>query len=148
MHSGNLWQDLVTEQQQSIKQCFVISFNTKNNTVNSHYWYILVSKLSITTSLPVLIWIGLWTLFWTYLWRRKWQLTPVSCLENHMDRGVWWVTVHGVAKSRTRLSDFTFFTWWAAQGGARDNVSAPKCSSSWKSTDSAEHLNMCNYKFL
>ena len=28
-----------------------------------------------------------------------------SCLENHMDRGVWWVTVHGVTKSRTRLSD-------------------------------------------
>ena len=29
------------------------------------------------------------------------------CLENPMDRGVWWATVHGVAKSRTRLSDFT-----------------------------------------
>ena len=26
-----------------------------------------------------------------------------------MDRGAWWVTVHGVAKSRARLSDFTFF---------------------------------------
>ena len=25
-----------------------------------------------------------------------------------MDRGAWWVTVHGVAKSLTRLSDFTF----------------------------------------
>ena len=25
-----------------------------------------------------------------------------------MDRGVWWATVHGVAKIRTRLSDFTF----------------------------------------
>jgi len=24
-----------------------------------------------------------------------------SCLENSMDRGVWWATVHGVAKSRT-----------------------------------------------
>ena len=32
-----------------------------------------------------------------------------SCLENPMDGGVWWVTVHGAAKSRTRLSDFTFF---------------------------------------
>ena len=28
-----------------------------------------------------------------------------SCLENLMDRGAWWATVHGVAKSRTRLSD-------------------------------------------
>ena len=26
------------------------------------------------------------------------------CLENPMDRGVWWATVHRVAKSRTRLS--------------------------------------------
>ena len=26
-----------------------------------------------------------------------------------MDGGAWWATVHGVAKSRTRLNDFTFF---------------------------------------
>ena len=25
-----------------------------------------------------------------------------------MDRGAWWAAVHGVSKSRTRLSDFTF----------------------------------------
>ena len=25
-----------------------------------------------------------------------------------MDGGAWWAAVHGVAKSRTRLSDFTF----------------------------------------
>ena len=31
-----------------------------------------------------------------------------SCLENPMDGRAWWATVHGVAKSRTRLSDFTF----------------------------------------
>ena len=31
-----------------------------------------------------------------------------SCLENPMEGGAWWATVHGVAKSRTRLSDFTF----------------------------------------
>ena len=31
-----------------------------------------------------------------------------SCLENPMDGGAWWATVYGVAKSRTRLSDFTF----------------------------------------
>ena len=31
-----------------------------------------------------------------------------SCLENPMDRGGWWATVHGVAKSRTRLGDLTF----------------------------------------
>ena len=36
--------------------------------------------------------------------------TPVqySCLEDSMDGGAWWAAVHGVAKSLTRLSDFTF----------------------------------------
>ena len=36
--------------------------------------------------------------------------TPLqySCLENRMDRGAWWAAVHGVAKGRARLSDFTF----------------------------------------
>ena len=35
--------------------------------------------------------------------------TPLqySCLENPMDEGAWWAAVHGVAKSRTRLSEFT-----------------------------------------
>ena len=32
-----------------------------------------------------------------------------SCLENPMDGGACWATVHGVAKSQTRLRDFTFF---------------------------------------
>ena len=31
-----------------------------------------------------------------------------SCLENPLGRGAWWAVVHGVAKSRTWLSDFTF----------------------------------------
>ena len=30
------------------------------------------------------------------------------CLENSMNRGAGWATVHGVAKSQTRLSNFTF----------------------------------------
>ena len=36
--------------------------------------------------------------------------TPLqySCLENPMNRGAWWAAVHGVAKSRAQLSDFTF----------------------------------------
>ena len=31
-----------------------------------------------------------------------------SYLETPMDRGAWWAVVHGVTKSRTRLSDFTY----------------------------------------
>ena len=36
--------------------------------------------------------------------------TPLqySCLENPMDGGAWWAAVHGVTKSQTQLSDFTF----------------------------------------
>ena len=30
-----------------------------------------------------------------------------SCLENPMDGGAWWATIHGVTKSWTRLSDLT-----------------------------------------
>ena len=36
--------------------------------------------------------------------------TPLqySCLENPMDGGAWWAAVHGVVKSWTQPSDFTF----------------------------------------
>ena len=36
--------------------------------------------------------------------------TPLqySCLANPMDRGAWWAAVHGVARSQTQLSNFTF----------------------------------------
>ena len=42
--------------------------------------------------------------------------TPLqySCLENPMGRGAWWATVHGIAKSLTRLSDFTFTFYFHA----------------------------------
>ena len=40
-------------------------------------------------------------------WSRKWQPTPVYCQGNSIDRGTWWARVHGVAKSRTRISDQT-----------------------------------------
>ena len=35
-------------------------------------------------------------------------LLQYSCLENPRDGGAWWVAVHGVTKSQTRLSDFPF----------------------------------------
>ena len=28
-----------------------------------------------------------------------------SCLDNPMDRGAWWATVHGITKNQTRLSN-------------------------------------------
>ena len=42
--------------------------------------------------------------------------TPLqySCLENLMDGGAWQAAVHGVAKSLTRLSNFTFAFYFHA----------------------------------
>ena len=40
--------------------------------------------------------------------RRQWHPLQYSCLENPMDGRAWWAAVHGVARSRTRLSNFTF----------------------------------------
>ena len=40
--------------------------------------------------------------------RRQWHPLQYSCPENPMDGGAWWAAVHGVAKSQTRLSNFTF----------------------------------------
>ena len=44
--------------------------------------------------------------------------TPLqySCLKNPMDGGAWWAAIHGVTKSQTRLSDFTFAFHFHALG--------------------------------
>ena len=53
----------------------------------------------------------------TWVWSLGWEdplekelANPLqdSCLENPMDGGTWWATVHGVTKSRIELSEFTF----------------------------------------
>ena len=49
--------------------------------------------------------------------------TPLqySCLANPMDGGAWWAAVHGVAKSWTRLSDFTFTFHFSCIGESSGN---------------------------
>ena len=44
---------------------------------------------------------------WLFLGEGNGTPLQSSCLENPMDGGAWWAAVHGVTKSRTRLSDFT-----------------------------------------
>ena len=59
-------------------------------------------------------------LSWLFCWFleervREGNGTPLqySCLENPMDGGAWWEAVHGVARSRTGLRNFTFtFMHW------------------------------------
>ena len=50
--------------------------------------------------------------------RRRWHPSAIqySCLENPMDGEAWWAAVHGVARSWTRLSDFTFTFHFHALG--------------------------------
>ena len=62
------------------------------------------------TFILLLVLIISWYLYSLTLGFRDGSGTPLqySCLKNPMDRAVWWAAVHGVAKSRTRLSDFTF----------------------------------------
>ena len=50
----------------------------------------------------------MWNIIFTEFREGNGTLLQYSCLENPMDGGAWWAAVHGVAKSRTRLSDFTF----------------------------------------
>ena len=54
-----------------------------------------------------------------------------SCLENPMDRGAWWATVLGVAKSRTRLSNFISLLLHGQSGkeqwcGGQRNLAQPQ----------------------
>ena len=96
-------------------------------------------------------------------WNREGNGTPLqySCLENPMDGGACWAAVHGVAKSRTQLSNFTFTfmhwrrkwqptavflpgefqergAWWAAVYGVTQSrtrlkwLSSSSSSSGWK----------------
>ena len=56
--------------------------------------------------------------------------TPLqySCLENPMDRGAWWATVHGVARSLTILSDFTFTFHFSLSRIEEGNGNPLQCS--------------------
>ena len=47
-----------------------------------------------------------------------------SCLENSMDGGAWWATVHGVTKSQTRLSDFTYLIYMQNTSSGLDEAQA------------------------
>ena len=49
-----------------------------------------------------------------YCRRRRWHPTPGLSPGETMDGGAWWAAVHGVAKSQTRLSDFTFTSHFQA----------------------------------
>ena len=58
--------------------------------------------------------------------------SSILAWENPMDRGAWWAAVHGVAKSRTRLRDFTFtFHFHALEKEMATHSSIPAWKISW-----------------
>ena len=72
----------------------------------------------------------------TQLYRHEGNGTPLqySCLENPTDGGAWWAAVHGVAKSRTRLSDFPFtFHFHALEKEMATHSSVLGESQGWRS---------------
>ena len=75
-----------------ISQCIPLSFPL---CVYMFILYICVSILALEIRFICTIFLG------------EGNGTPLqySCLENPMDGGAWWTAVHGVAQSRTRLSD-------------------------------------------
>ena len=66
-----------------------------------------------------------------------------SCLENPMDGGAWWATVHGVAKSRTRLSAFTFTLILITNSQGRQSKPS---QSHFKGRPSHREINIFMYK--
>ena len=49
-----------------------------------------------------------------------------------MDGGAWWAAVHGVAKSRTQLSDFTFTFHFTLSCTGEGNGNPLQCSEAWR----------------
>ena len=74
---------------------------------------------------------------WSNLAAAEGNGTPLqySCLGNPMDGGAWWAAVDGVAKSQTRLSDFTFTFHFPAleKKMATTPVFMPRESQGWGS---------------
>ena len=74
----------------------------------SSIYGIFVCYLSLSTMLLSFIYAAVFALFHACIWRRQWHPTPVFLPGESQGRRTWWAAVHGVAKSRTRLNDFTF----------------------------------------
>ena len=68
-------------------------------------------SVSVVKNLPAVQEIQVPSLGWEDPLEREWQPTLVFLLENSMDRGVWWATVHGVPKSQTLLNAYNTFTF-------------------------------------
>ena len=67
------------------------------------------------------------------------NLLQPSCLENPMDTGAWWATIHGVTKSQTQLSTETHHSTQA--------LCSPK-GTNWTTCSLAKNLLVCQCQVL
>ena len=59
----------------------------------------------VRVTVCIIIVVIYWALLWLDIGEGNGNPLQYCCLENPMDRGAWWATVHRVAKSPTRLSE-------------------------------------------
>ena len=86
-----------------------IQRNLKNNLLSSYcLLFNLFFNLNLLYSSPIGFFFFSLSLFIESLGEGDGTPLQYSCLENPMDRGVWWTAIHGVVKSQTRLSIFPF----------------------------------------
>ena len=93
-------------------------------TKNRHSHNLCLSAITYMTSVVAQTVKNLPAMQETWVWSLGWKdslekgtatYSSILSLENSIDRGAWWATVHGVTKSQTRLSNFHFrfspFEW-------------------------------------
>ena len=71
-------------------------------------WWVTVLEVAKSQDMTEQLTLSHFTNIWGSFQRRQWQPTPVLLPGEFHGGGAWWAEVHGVAKSRTQLSDFTF----------------------------------------
>ena len=82
-------------------QCLLSQAQAHDNTTPSMIW-------PLTSSKPHYTLFHLSTAFFPTIQPAYGNPLQYSCLENPMEGGAWWAAVHGIARSQTLLSDFTF----------------------------------------
>ena len=91
-----------------------------------------------------------------------------GCPENPMDGGAWWAAVHGVTKSQTQLSDFTFtfhfhalekemathssfLAWripWTEKPGRLQSMGSHRVRHDWSDLAAASGMEKCGCNFI
>ena len=102
------WNVLVSEERGSIQKCSVITKTLEETFTNLLCWLKHQGfpggsdgRESVCSSGEL----GLIPGSWRSPWEENGKPLQYSYLENPMDRGVWWATIHGVAKNWTQVSD-------------------------------------------